>query len=96
MPLLWSFSCAEAKYTYIESHKAIQLANQIFGFNGWSSSVVDVTPDFVRCHVLPLEAFSRSKIEESPGKFTVGVTAVVKVLLKDGTYHEVRLNEYLQ
>jgi DNA repair and recombination protein RAD52 len=61
------------KYTYVESWKAIQLANQIFGFNGWSSSVVDVTPDF---------------IEENPGKFTVGVTAVVRVMLKDGTYHE--------
>lgn len=35
------------KYTYVESWKAIQLANQIFGFNGWSSSVVDVAPDFV-------------------------------------------------
>lgn len=30
-----------------------------------------------------------SKIEESQkGRFTVGVTAVVKVMLKDGTYHE--------
>jgi hypothetical protein len=42
------FSSLVAKYTYVESWKAIQLANQIFGFNGWSSSVVDVTPDFVR------------------------------------------------
>lgn len=45
--------CPPAKYTYIESHKAIQLANQIFGFNGWSSSVVDVTPDFVRFSACP-------------------------------------------
>ncbi len=36
------------KFTYVEGWKAIQLANQIFGFNGWSSSVVDVTPDFVQ------------------------------------------------
>ena len=29
------------------------------------------------------------QIEESTkGRFTVGVTAVVKVMLKDGTYHE--------
>jgi DNA recombination protein Rad52 len=35
-------------FTYVESWKVIELANQIFGFNGWSSSVVDITPDYVR------------------------------------------------
>ncbi len=44
------------KFTYVEGWKAIQLANQIFGFNGWSSSVVDVTPDFVR-HFLSFSLF---------------------------------------
>jgi len=59
---------------YVESWKAIELANSIFGFDGWSSQIVDITPDF---------------IEEIPGpKFRVGVTAVVKVMLKDGTFHE--------
>jgi len=52
----------------------IELANQIFGFNGWSSSVVDITPDYIE--------------ESNKGRFTVGVTAVVKVMLKDGTFHE--------
>ncbi len=33
-------------FTYVESWKVIELANQIFGFNGWSSSVVDITPDY--------------------------------------------------
>jgi hypothetical protein len=33
--------------TYIESWKAIELANETFAFNGWSCSVVDITPDFV-------------------------------------------------
>ncbi len=42
------FSSFPDKFTYVEGWKSIQLANQIFGFNGWSSSVVDVTPDFVR------------------------------------------------
>lgn len=36
-----------AKYTYIESWRGISLANSIFGFNGWSCSVVDLSPDFV-------------------------------------------------
>jgi len=61
------------KFTYVESWKAIELANSIFGFNGWSSSIVDITPDFM---------------EEVGGKFRVGVTAVVRVSLKDGTFHE--------
>eukprot|EP01125_Pyxidicula_operculata_P013246 TRINITY_DN4380_c0_g1_i2.p1 TRINITY_DN4380_c0_g1~~TRINITY_DN4380_c0_g1_i2.p1 ORF type:complete len:298 (-),score=69.88 TRINITY_DN4380_c0_g1_i2:50-943(-) len=61
------------KVAYVESWKAIELANSIFGFDGWSSQIVDITPDF---------------IEDVQGKFRVGVTAVVKVVLKDGTYHE--------
>lgn len=39
---------AGTTFTYVESWKVIELANQIFGFNGWSSSVVDITPDYVR------------------------------------------------
>lgn len=27
----------------------INLANEVFGFNGWSSSIVSLTTDFVRC-----------------------------------------------
>jgi hypothetical protein len=41
-----------ASFTYVESWRAIALANSIFGFNGWSSSVVDITPDFVRLGVV--------------------------------------------
>uniref|UniRef100_A0A6B2LG83 Uncharacterized protein n=1 Tax=Arcella intermedia TaxID=1963864 RepID=A0A6B2LG83_9EUKA len=65
---------AGAKFAFVESWKAIELANSIFGFDGWSSQIVDITPDF---------------IEDLPSnKFRVGVTAVVKVSLKDGTFHE--------
>lgn len=70
----------------------IELANSIFGFNGWSSSIVDITPDFVRPRKM-LFNYKKNlvlyQIEESQGKFRVGVTAVVKVSLKDGTSHEV-------
>lgn len=45
-------SCDAASFTYLESWKAISIANGIFGFNGWSSSVVDITPDFVRTRLL--------------------------------------------
>jgi len=63
-----------SKFVYVESWKAIELANSIFGFDGWSSQIVDITPDFIE--------------EVAGGKFRVGVTAVVKVMLKDGTFHE--------
>jgi len=63
-----------ATFTYVESWKVIELANQIFGFNGWSCSVVDITPDFIE--------------ESAKGRYCAGVTAVVKVALKDGTFHE--------
>ncbi len=34
-------------YTYLESCRAIELANEIFGYCGWSCSIVDITQDFV-------------------------------------------------
>ncbi len=60
-------------YTYVEGWKAIELANNILNFNGWSCSIVEITSDFS---------------EERNGRFSVGYTAVVRVTLKDGTYHE--------
>ncbi len=32
---------------YLEGWKSIQLANDIFGFNGWSSSIMNLTTDYV-------------------------------------------------
>lgn len=37
-----------SKLTYLEGWRAISLANEVFGFNGWSSSVKDISIDFVR------------------------------------------------
>ncbi|PRP81826.1 hypothetical protein PROFUN_10575 [Planoprotostelium fungivorum] len=61
------------EFTYIEGWKAVELANEIFGFNGWSCQVVVVVIDFV---------------EQVGEMFKIGVTAIVKVVLKDGAYHE--------
>lgn len=33
---------------YLEGWKAFNLANQVFGFNGWSSEIHSFTTDFVR------------------------------------------------
>jgi DNA repair and recombination protein RAD52 len=61
------------KLTYAEGWKIINLANEIFGFNGWSSTVVNLTVDFIDCN------------EESK-RYTVGVTAIVRVTLRDIGY----------
>jgi DNA repair and recombination protein RAD52 len=35
------------KVHYLESWKCINLANEIFGFNGWSSSIQNIAVDYV-------------------------------------------------
>ena len=35
------------RLTYLESCKAIELANEAFGFNGWSCQVIECTTEFV-------------------------------------------------
>ncbi|PLB54414.1 hypothetical protein P170DRAFT_452186 [Aspergillus steynii IBT 23096] len=60
---------------YLSADKCINLANEVFGFNGWSSSIQNIQIDFV---------------EESQhtGKISLGLSVIVRVSLKDGTYHE--------
>ena len=63
------------KLTYVEGWKVINLANEVFGFNGWSSSIVNLNTDFI-------------DYSEETRRFSVGTSAVVRVTLRDGTYHE--------
>ncbi|KAL9001187.1 MAG: hypothetical protein Q9169_000371 [Polycauliona sp. 2 TL-2023] len=60
---------------YLAADKAINLANEVFGFNGWSSCIKDISLDFV---------------DEPPGtgKVSLGLSVIVRVTLRDGTYHE--------
>ncbi|KAF3854691.1 hypothetical protein F7725_022746 [Dissostichus mawsoni] len=58
---------------YIEGHRVIGLANEMFGYNGWSHSISQQNVDF---------------IDIINGKFYVGVSAFIKVMLKDGAFHE--------
>ena len=37
-----------AKIYYIEAHRVISMANEVFGFNGWNSRIISSTVDFVR------------------------------------------------
>ena len=42
------------KMTYIEGWRVIALANEVFGFNGWSTEIRDLHLDFVRLFRLVL------------------------------------------
>ncbi|KAL5000707.1 DNA repair and recombination protein radC [Aspergillus recurvatus] len=66
---------AGLKVHYLAADKCINLANEVFGFNGWSSSIQNIQIDFV---------------DESPntGKVSLGLSVIVRVTLKDGAYHE--------
>ena len=63
------------KVHYLAAEKVINLANEVFGFNGWSSAIQNVQIDFV---------------DENPqnGKTTLGLSTIVRVTLRDGTFHE--------
>ncbi|KAF2075749.1 hypothetical protein CYY_002931 [Polysphondylium violaceum] len=61
-------------FAYIEGWKSINVANEAFGFNGWSSSIKILEVDFDEMI--------------SPGRYMISVTAIVRVTLKNGTYHE--------
>lgn len=52
----------------------IELANDVFGFNGWSSQIKECQVDFVD--------------EKGNDKFDLGLSVIMRVTLKDGTYHE--------
>lgn len=82
---------------YVEGHRVITLANEMFGYNGWSHSIsqqnVGTTPwlslggsCFHRCHWararLKCVTSSTDFVDLINGKFYVGVSAFVKVQLK--------------
>ncbi|KAJ9251324.1 hypothetical protein DTO207G8_5427 [Paecilomyces variotii] len=66
---------AGQKVHYLAAEKCINLANEVFGFNGWSSAIQNIQIDFV---------------DENPqtGKISLGLSVIVRVTLKDGTFHE--------
>lgn len=61
------------RVAYIEGWKAVGLANEIFGFNGWSHTVRSCDVDFC---------------DYQGGRFFVGVSAIIRVTLRDGSFHE--------
>jgi DNA repair and recombination protein RAD52 len=65
---------AGQKVHYLAAEKVINLANEVFGFNGWSSAIQNIQIDFVD--------------ENQSGKISLGLSVIVRVTLKDGTFHE--------
>jgi DNA repair and recombination protein RAD52 len=63
------------KVHYLAAEKVINLANEVFGFNGWSSAIQNVQIDFVDENT-------------ATGRVNLGLSTIVRVTLKDGTYHE--------
>jgi DNA recombination protein Rad52 len=61
------------RVAYLEGWKVVQLANDVFGFNGWNSEIKDITVDYC---------------DEVHGRYNVGLSCIVRVVLQDGTYHE--------
>lgn len=53
----------------------INLANEVFGFNGWSSSIQNVQIDFVDENA-------------NNGRIALGLSVIVRVTIRDGTFHE--------
>ncbi|PQE27577.1 Recombination rad52 protein [Rutstroemia sp. NJR-2017a BBW] len=64
-----------AKVHYITAEKCIQLANEVFGFNGWSSQIIETQVDFVDEIATTL-------------RVSLGLSVIVRVTLRDGTFHE--------
>ena len=61
------------RMTYIEGHRAIQIANYVFGALNWSSEIINLNVDH---------------IEQINGKYCIICSAKVRITLKNGTYHE--------
>lgn len=62
------------RLTYIESCKAIELANRAFGFNGWSCRILECKEEYREL--------------KNGDRWALGFSALVQITLKDGTSHE--------
>ncbi|KAJ7789394.1 RAD52 DNA repair protein [Mycena olivaceomarginata] len=63
------------KLTYAEGWKVINVANEVFGFDGWSSNITSLTTDYM-------------DYNEETRRYNIGVSAVMQVSLKEGVFHE--------
>ncbi|CAM9594355.1 unnamed protein product [Ascophyllum nodosum] len=74
--------CGGKKVHYLAGHTVVENANKIFGFDGWDSSILHLSVDYVE--------------KTSDGKWTAAATAIVRVALKNGVGHEDVGNAHLK
>ncbi|XP_061274329.1 DNA repair protein RAD52 homolog isoform X3 [Bos javanicus] len=71
------------KVSYIEGHRVINLANEMFGYNGWAHSITQQNVGERALLALPPPAGRAADfVDLNNGKFYVGVCAFVRVQLK--------------
>ncbi|XP_070227829.1 DNA repair protein RAD52 homolog isoform X6 [Bos mutus] len=71
------------KVCYIEGHRVINLANEMFGYNGWAHSITQQNVGERALLALPPPAGRAADfVDLNNGKFYVGVCAFVRVQLK--------------
>lgn len=61
--------------SYIEGWRALNLANEIFGFNGWLLELISSQVDYF-------------DTQHGTGRISMGLSVVVRITIRDGTYHE--------
>ncbi|KAJ7058037.1 hypothetical protein C8F01DRAFT_1255927 [Mycena amicta] len=64
-----------AKLTYAEGWKVINIANEVFGYEGWSSQIINMTTDYM-------------DFNEESRRYNVGVSVILRVTLREGVSHE--------
>ena len=64
---------AQGSVAYVEGWRALSLANEVFGFNGWSSEILSLSVDFC---------------DNEGGRISLGISCMVRIHLKDGTFHD--------
>jgi DNA recombination protein Rad52 len=64
---------AQGSVAYVEGWRALSLANEVFGFNGWSSEILSLSVDFC---------------DNEGGRISLGISCMIRIYLKDGTFHD--------
>lgn len=61
---------------YLDGGTSFSLANDIFGFDGWKSQIINTEIDYAK------------QKQKGSDRWFIGVSVIVRVELKNGTYHE--------
>jgi hypothetical protein len=77
---------------YLDLEEIVNLINQFFGTNRWSSAIRNMNVDLVRSHIadrLLGTDVQQADSDPNTGRTSVGVSTIIRVTLANGTFHEV-------